>query len=212
MTPKEKTIKSGADGALPLRWNRFPMFSMTDTVCSTRCFLVLCTTIVLAISHGDSLAGEASPTEVLGTIESVVTTPMAMDDQPGRPDGLGLSPENDLLQARQRAISLAGAFANDGYRLRDGSWSLYLSENQPALMAIWLFARNGVWFSAATADKGASPHLEIFSPEGTALPALRHQGPGVAAAGFLAPVTGKYFIRASFPGPLTPFCLVTSYK
>ena len=170
-------------------------------------FLVVGVFLLLPYSLG---AQNPPALEAPGTISSIV--PLLSETLAPLPDGLGLAPENDLLQARQRAISLAGAFANDGYRLRDGSWSFYISENQPAVLMIWLFARNGVWFSAATAEKGASPKLEVFTPDGHPLPTLEYLAPGASAVGFVAPTTGKYFVRATFPGPLTPFCLVTSYK
>ena len=149
----------------------------------------------------------AEPSTLMATAE-----PTAADTAILKPKGLGLAPEDDLLQARQRAISLAGAFANDGYRMRDGSWALYLSENQPAMLALWLFARNGVWLSAATAEKGATPHLEVFDPQGNPVATLLHAAAGATAAGFVVPVTGKYTIRASLNAPSTPFCLVYSYK
>ncbi len=58
------------------------------------------------------------------------------------------APETDV-SARSKALELAGAFSNDGYKIRDGYWPGEIEPNRPQFLEVNLFSGNEYWFSAA---------------------------------------------------------------
>jgi hypothetical protein len=117
------------------------------------------------------------------------------------------------FNARTRAIELAGAFSNDGYKLRDGFWSP--TTPQPSnILEVFLFSGNLYWFSAATPGLGETPGLlqiELFDQDGQPVAGETYQDNGLFALGIAPTLTGTYFLRVSAPAE-TPFCLLYSYK
>ncbi len=51
--------------------------------------------------------------------------------------------------ARSAALELAGAFSNDGYKIRDGYYFGALEPGKSTLIEVNLFAGNEYWFCAA---------------------------------------------------------------
>lgn len=138
--------------------------------------------------------------------------PVAPPADPALVSGYGVAADDLLVQARQRAIRLAGAFANDGYKLRDGAWSLNLSPGKPQTLAVFLFAGNEIWFSAAGSTADSRPQLALFDSSGKALNTKTFHHDGLTALGLVVPQTGMFYLRAFTAGDATPFALVTSYK
>lgn len=138
--------------------------------------------------------------------------PVAPPADPAVVSGYGVAVDDLLVQARQRAIRLAGAFANDGYKLRDGAWSLNLTPGKPHVLAVFLFAGNEMWFSAAGANVESRPQLELFNSNGAPVNAKTFQHDGLAALGLVVPHTGMFYLRAFTTADATAFALVTSYK
>ena len=62
-------------------------------------------------------------------------------------------PESDV-SARSKALELAGAFSNDGYKIRDGYWPGEIEPNRPQFLEVNLFSGNEYWFSAAVNPPG----------------------------------------------------------
>src|SRR5688500_5190867 len=54
------------------------------------------------------------------------------------------------VEARREAESLAGAFSNDGFKLRDGCWFGQLQPNKSKIIQVSLYAGNHYWFSLGT--------------------------------------------------------------
>lgn len=121
--------------------------------------------------------------------------------------------KDDGILARQRALDLAGAFSNDGYKLRDGFWFFPLGPTTAKLLSVHLFANNEYWFSGASAYPGTPLKIEIFDAAGKPVSQQIFAGDGVAAAGCVPKTSGTHFVSVSAEGEHpTPFCLVYSYK
>ena len=58
------------------------------------------------------------------------------------------------VAARKGALDVAGAFSNDGFKIRDGHWSALLAPHETKLIAVTLYAGNQYWFSAGATETG----------------------------------------------------------
>ena len=115
--------------------------------------------------------------------------------------------------ARSRALELAGAFANDGYKIRDGFWSGTLEAGKPQFLQVNLFSGNEYWFSAAALPPDVKMSVTLFDENGRPLAEEIFQDGAAAAAGLVPDASGKYFVRvALLAGDKAGFCLVYSYK
>ena len=115
--------------------------------------------------------------------------------------------------SRSRALELAGAFANDGYKLRDGFWAGSLEPGKPLCIEVNLFSGNEYWFSAAALPPAREASVEVFDQKGLPVPGERYQDGPTAAAGVIAQTSGRYFVRVTLTkGEKADFCLVYSYK
>src|SRR5947209_5686526 len=56
------------------------------------------------------------------------------------------------VNARKNALDVAGAFTNDGFKLRDGHWCGTVNPQDHAIIAVNLFSGNQYWFSVGTTD------------------------------------------------------------
>src|SRR5258708_9885380 len=54
------------------------------------------------------------------------------------------------VAARRVALELAGAFSNDGFKLRDGCWQGRLEPKHAKVIQVNLYAGNQYWFSLGT--------------------------------------------------------------
>ena len=117
------------------------------------------------------------------------------------------------VTCRRAALELAGAWANDGFRLREHAWTGTLPAGKPALARVNLLAGNRYWFSAATNAASTTLAVEIFTAGGTPVAIETHRDGPLAAAGFAPAESGTYVIAVSEThGTPVPFCLVHSYK
>jgi hypothetical protein len=115
--------------------------------------------------------------------------------------------------ARSRALELAGAFANDGYKIRDGYWSGVLEPGKPQILQVNLFAGNAYWFSAAALAPARKLSVTLFDENGRPVTGELFQDGSTAAAGLLPDASGRYFVRLELvEGEKADFCLVYSYK
>lgn len=117
------------------------------------------------------------------------------------------------VNARKTALDLAGAFSNDGFKIRDGHWSGSLKPNEPALIAVNLYAGNQYWFAAAADNQGKKVGVKIYDESGNQVTAENYVEGERAAAGFSPENSGQYFVSVSLlEGEPGSVCLVCSYK
>jgi hypothetical protein len=132
----------------------------------------------------------------------------------------GLAEENKVpapadtdVSARTKALELAGAFSNDGYKIRDGYWSGELEPNRPKFLEVNLFSGDEYWFSGATVSPARKIAVSIFDEKGKPVEFQTYEDGPVAAAGFVPEVSGRYFVKVSLlEGEKSQFCLLYSYK
>jgi hypothetical protein len=122
--------------------------------------------------------------------------------------------QNDTdVSARSKALELAGAFSNDGYKIRDGYWAGEVEANHPQFLEVNLFAGNEYWFSAAATAPARKIAVAVFDEKGQPVDFQTYEDGAVAAAGFAPDVSGRYFVKlAMVEGGKSQFCLLYSYK
>ena len=123
------------------------------------------------------------------------------------------SPAENDLSARSKALQLAGAFSNDGYKIRDGYWPGEVEANRPQFLEVNLFAGNEYWFSAAVTPPGRKIAVSVLDERGKPVSFQTYEDGAVAAAGFLPEISGRYIVKlALLEGEKSQFCLLYSYK
>lgn len=121
--------------------------------------------------------------------------------------------DSPQVTARSKVLELAGAFSNDGYKIRDGYWSGILEPGKPQFLEVNLFAGNSYWFSVAALAPARKLSVSLFDENGRPLEEEIFQDGLAAAAGLVPDVSGKYFVRVELvEGDKSDFCLVYSYK
>lgn len=125
----------------------------------------------------------------------------------------GIGETNEEVAARAVALELAGAFSNDGFKLRDGHWAGTLAPNESRLIAVNLYSGNDYWFSIGATDKAQKTAIEVFDETGAPLPTQKYNSGTKAAAGLSVTKSGEYFIRVRLEeGGPAGVCFVYSYK
>lgn len=117
------------------------------------------------------------------------------------------------VNARKDALELAGAFANDGFKIRDGHWCGALKPHVRALIAVNLYAGNQYWFSVGTVEPVKKVAISVFDEAGKQVTTESYSNEEKAAAGFAPENSGQYFVAVDLvDGQEGSFCLVYSYK
>ena len=117
------------------------------------------------------------------------------------------------VNARKNALDVAGAFTNDGFKLRDGHWCGTLKPQDHALIAVNLYAGNQYWFAVGAADPAKKIAVNIYDETGRLLTTDHYEGGDRAAAGFSPNDSGQYFVSVDLvDGGSSSFCLIYSYK
>ncbi len=117
------------------------------------------------------------------------------------------------VNARKNALDVAGAFTNDGFKMRDGHWCGMAKPQEHALIAVNLFAGNQYWFAVGAADAGRKIAVNVYDEVGKLVATEHYEGGDRAAAGFSPTDSGQYFVSVDLAeGMPTNFCLVYSYK
>src|SRR3954471_8942826 len=88
------------------------------------------------------------------------------------------------VKARKTALDLAGAFSNDGFKIRDGHWSGSVNAQEPALIAVNLYAGNQYWFAASADAEGKKLGVKVYDETGTPVTIEKYESGETAAAGF----------------------------
>jgi len=117
------------------------------------------------------------------------------------------------VAAHASVLDLAGAFTNDGFKLRDGNDSGTLKPAQSTLVQVNLYAGNQYWFSVSTSNTAANVTLAVYDETGKLLKTDPYTNSNRAAAGLAPDASGPYYVRIANGGaaPAT-FCLIYSYK
>lgn len=122
------------------------------------------------------------------------------------------APDDETVAARRSALDLAGAWTNDGFKLRDGFAAGVLKAGETKLVRVNLYAGNQYWFTVA-APKMKKISVEVFDEGGKPVVFEGYRDESRAAAGFAPTASGPYLIKVSAPeGETGPFALVYSYK
>jgi hypothetical protein len=120
---------------------------------------------------------------------------------------------DDQTKARSDVLDLAGAFQNDGFKIRDGTWFGQVSKGRSQALEVNLYTGNAYWFSVADADNSAALTVSVFDDHGNPVEVQNYQKDNKAAAGFSPDASGLYYVEVSSSGPsATTFCLIYSYK
>ena len=95
------------------------------------------------------------------------------------------------VAARRTALDLAGAFTNDGFKLRDGHWAGAINAGDHAVIAVNLYAGNQYWFSAGANETAKKIGVDIYDENGRQLAAENYNAGEKAAAGFSPASSGQ---------------------
>ena len=120
---------------------------------------------------------------------------------------------NAEVEARKSALDVAGAFSNEGFKIRDGHWCGMITPHNHALIAVNLFAGNQYWFSAGAAEPATKIAVSVYDETGKRVTTEQYNTDEKAAAGFSPANSGQYFVSVELiDGQEGSFCLVYSYK
>ena len=123
------------------------------------------------------------------------------------------APDDNAVAARRSALDLAGAWTNDGFKLRDGHYSGQLKQGEAKLVRVNLYAGNKYWFTAAGTPKVKKLSVRVFDESGKPMTVDTHEDEGRAAAGFEPAASGPYLIKIEeVEGEPSAFALVYSYR
>ena len=138
----------------------------------------------------------------------------ALAQSPATPTPSPAAVETDAdVEARQTALILAGAFANDGFKVRDGHWGGSLIEGGKSTIEVNLYAGNQYWFSVGGTPAAKELKVTVFDESGAQANSESYAEGATAAAGIIPAASGPYYVQVEeVKGDASTFCLVYSYK
>ncbi|MEP6810770.1 MAG: hypothetical protein ABI992_11045 [Chthoniobacterales bacterium] len=117
------------------------------------------------------------------------------------------------VAARNVALELAGAFSNDGFKLRDGHWSGPIKQGDQAIIAVNLYAGNEYWFSVGANEGTKKIAVQVYDENGKPVTTEEYAEDDKAAAGYSPTISGQYFVGITpVESTASAFSLVYSYK
>jgi len=124
------------------------------------------------------------------------------------------APESDTeVAARKAALDLAGAFSNEGFKMRDGHWSGTIKPKEHALIAVNLYAGNQYWFSVGATELAKKIAVSVYDETGKLVQTEGYNEGEKAAAGFSPTSSGQYYVMVDLvEGNESSVCFVYSYK
>jgi hypothetical protein len=118
---------------------------------------------------------------------------------------------DDEVASRKLALEVAGAFSNDGFKLRDGNWCGKFEPGKPALIQVNLYAGNQYWFTVGSTEAAKKIAVTVFDETGKPVATEPYADNSVAAAGFAPKNSGPYYVRLDLTeGAASAFCLIYS--
>lgn len=122
-------------------------------------------------------------------------------------------PSDAAVEARRSVLELAGAFQNDGFKVRDGHWVGKMKPNESQLIAVNLYAGNAYWFLVAGAPGSGKVLVDLLDESGQPVDAMPYEEETRAGAGYIPEYSGQFYVRVKLgQGEEVPVCLVYSYK
>ena len=123
------------------------------------------------------------------------------------------SPTDEEVSARRSALDLAGAFSNDGFKLRDGHWTGGFGPGKAQVIQVNLYAGNEYWFTLGASAQAKKLSITLFDEAGRQLETEPFAEGLTAAAGFSPEASGPYYLKIdAAEGKPAAFCLIYSYK
>src|ERR1700681_4007052 len=117
------------------------------------------------------------------------------------------------VEARKTALDLAGAFTNDGFKMRDGHWCGTITPHELALIAVNLYAGNQYWFSVGATEPAKKIAVTVYDETGKLVQTEAYSEGDKAAAGFSPTSSGQYYVLVDLvEGNESSVCFVYSYK
>jgi hypothetical protein len=116
------------------------------------------------------------------------------------------------VAAHAAVLDLAGAFTNDGFKLRDANYTGTLQTGDSKVIEVNLYAGNQYWFSVATADPKTKVSIDLYDESGKLLATNPYSDVHRAAAGYSPDASGPYYVRIANPGAAATYCVIYSYK
>jgi hypothetical protein len=117
------------------------------------------------------------------------------------------------VEARKAALDLAGAFSNDGFKLRDGHWCGTIKPHEHTLIAVNLYAGNQYWFSVGATGPAKKLAVDVYDETGKQVATESYSSGEQAAAGFSPTNSGQYYVMVAVAeGESSSVCFVYSYK
>lgn len=170
-------------------------------------------TFLAAAALSGALAAVPSPTP--GTV-STAPSPTAASAAPSPAAATPVpvpTPTDAQVKARSSALEVAGAFSNDGFKIRDGHAFLSIAPKAPKFIQANLSSGNQYWFIAAGAGPVKRLAVSLYDETGKPVPTETYENNAQAAAGFSPQASGPYIVRVDeLEGEPAVFCLLYSYK
>jgi hypothetical protein len=117
------------------------------------------------------------------------------------------------VAARRTALDIAGAFTNDGFKLRDGYWAGNFAPGKPKIIQVNLYAGNQYYFTVGATSGARKVLVTVYDETGKPIQSDPFQDTSVAATGFSPENSGIFFVKVEVvDGAPADFCLVYSYK
>src|SRR5690348_12258840 len=127
--------------------------------------------------------------------------------------GFSAGESDSDVNAHKAALDLAGAFSNEGFKIRDGHWSGTIKPHDHALIAVNLYAGNQYWFSVGATDAAKKLAVNVYDETGKLVQTETYNEAEKAAAGFSPTNSGQYYVMVDLvEGNEASVCLVYSYK
>lgn len=126
---------------------------------------------------------------------------------------LNAAPDDDQVAARRSALDLAGAWTNDGFKLRDGHFGGSFKTGEAKFIRVNLYAGNQYWFTLSGTPKARKVMVQVFDEAGKPLSFEGYNDESRAAAGFAPRASGPYLLKLEeLEGEPSAFSLVYSYR
>ncbi len=115
--------------------------------------------------------------------------------------------------ARISALDVAGAFSNDGFKIRDGHWAGTLKPKEKAIfMTVNLYAGNQYFFAMGT-QTDARVALAVYDESGKKVSTETWMDGNKFATSVAPSASGPYYVSLRLPeGDPATFCLLYCYK
>jgi hypothetical protein len=151
---------------------------------------------------------------LVGALTALLALLAPMAVGPLRAAGIPGAETDGEVAAREVALELAGAFSNDGYKIRDGHYSGQLQPHVPRIVVVNLYAGNQYYFSLGATDKAKKVAVTVYDETGKEVDGEQLFAQGARAAAGVSPIaSGPYYAKVELlEGEPADFCLIYSYK